>query len=477
LLDPGNDYGTAKDATRRTILTANLDVDLTATAPSSALATTVRVKDVTNIILDGFVITGGTNSGLGIKNVSAPAITTPETVQFQNLEITRNKKFSQILPGQSAIDESEEGTGLFIFGGAPRLKYLTVTESSTNYLPNLGSGYGAFGGICITEGSAAVITNAFISENKTNLYGGGMGVYDSTPRLENIIVINNEAQTGSGMYLHGNPVIVNAVVSGNTVDNARDSVDVGGAIYVAGGSPLIVNALVSGNRVKVSNANNGGSVVGGGIGAVDGSKVTLINSTVSGNYLVDRDEKGIKGAGIRAENPLSISLYNSLVLGNTGVAGKENDATTNGAFIAYNSLVGGWTKADMDATGGDSIGVSNNNNEDGMDYARDTWGGVNNKLQTFFFAFPALPNKDNTGSAYNFSAWDFRLNARLGAAAAIGSGNKKYLDPLTAGFTEAELPYEITKDLDDNVRTQMGAPDLGAYETIYQGLGVIGGTN
>jgi hypothetical protein len=399
------------------------------------------VVGAANIVLDGFTITNGMQSGLWIENAPASAL-------FQNLKITNNE-----MTGTG-------GGGIYVTGGAPELNYLTVTGNSSI------DGWG--GGIYLKE-TAAIVTNVFASSNTTDDAGGGIAIAGGAPRLENIIVTDNQADwAGGGIYNHGNPVIVNAVVSGNfnTCLWEGDSNGSGGAIYTTVGNPVIVNALVSGNK-SVS------STGGGGIKVLDGT-LTLINSTVSGNYTVNMSNQPQTGGGLKVVNTNGggvAEVYNSLVLGNTGngvAAGNDVATGSGGQIIAYNSLFGGWTKAQMDATGG------NSNNADGTNYG---YGAAHRlvDLEKFFETFSALPDTDNTGRGkaadWNGGSWaDFHLDG--GAVGAVNGGNADYL---VQGFSG--LPYRIAKDLDGDERVQNGDPDMGAYESPWTGLSGNGNGN
>jgi hypothetical protein len=397
----GNTYGTAKDASHKTILDAD------------GSGTPVIVKNVTDFALDGFTITNGSKGGLEILNA-------PATFRlFTNLELTGN-------------DTTGGGGGIIVRGGAPRLDKLTITNNTA-----------------------------------TGDWGGG-------------IYIRKDDGTGIG----STALVTNVLISGNeaTADNGR-------GILAMTGDMVIANALVAGNRMVITNSNMATEFTlakvggGGGIKVGYGNHLTLINSTVSGNY-VSRYDKGypsnqnLWGGGIMVDSrtngtqPGSLSLYNCLVLGNTGKPGEDDDITLSGqgrpphgntTYTAFNSMVGGISKTVLDngfTLSGVVPGITNAgceilpgaNNTDGTAYGAAALPLTG--LKTFFAAFPALPTELNTGhNGYNAALWDFRLNNP--PAGIVNGGEAAHY---------ALLPGGVPTDVSGAARVQGGDPDMGAYE-------------
>jgi hypothetical protein len=331
------------------------------------------------------------------------------------------------------------------------------------------------------------ITNAFISGNKalsTELYleGGGGAIAvtgednsnPAHPRLENIIAINNQSIWGGAVYMDNTELLIlNAIVSGNTsIDSGGDQHGFGAGIYMRYWHPVIVNALVSGNKLEASGVLTGGAG-GAGIKVHEG-ELTLINSTVSGNFVTYNGTRcpggGIMVAPGSENQPAVLRVYNSIVLGNTGdgVAATNDVATTSNTTTihAYNSLFGGWTKAQMDATADGGTG----NNADGTDYGTAAGDARLDNLRRFFERFNDIPNDGNTGKDHA-GEWnhndddnrDFHLN--VGSSDVINGGNGSYL---AEGFEG--LPYQIAEDVDGDLRIREGAPDMGVYESLWTSM-------
>jgi hypothetical protein len=453
----GNEYGTVTDDTRKTTLDAN----------NGATSAAVSVGGAANLVLDGFTITGGTHSGLQINNA-------PTTTLFTNLEITGNT-----ITGTG-------GGGIYVLDGAPKLDNLTVTGNTST--GELG------GGIHIAGNSTALITNALFSGNDViDDKGGGIAISGANPRLKNIIVTGNKSKNnGGGIYNHGSPVIVNALISGNTCTDkpTGGAQATGGALYTTVGNMVLVNALISGNKTEIINGNDGNAYYygGGGIKVNDG-QLNLINCTVSGNYAsynkTDVTKTLLPGGGIMVVNTNGsgvVKAYNSLVLGNTGTSGTGNDvATSGGQFIAYNSLVGGYTAEQLhDGVSSNGIGVGADN-ANGMNYGTSIAEATRlNNLQHFFIEFNALPTMSNTGADkvadWTSPLWDFHLDGDAATVGAINIGDAAYYGtPYVSDPDLLKNAADNVSDVEGNDRIQQGAPDMGAYESDMLDLSA-GGT-
>jgi hypothetical protein len=392
----GNRYGTAKDAAHKTTINAD------------GSGTTVKVGNAVNFVFDGFTITGGAQSGLRIDNA-------PATALFTNLEVTGNAIIGP-------------GGGIYVGDGAPHLDKLTITNNTSTTKNAYTDGWG--GGICL-DSSAALVTNALVSGNEViNESGGGIAIAGASPRMENIVVTGNKSSSnGGGIYLHGTPVIVNALVSGN-----RMTVSI---------SPAADLDLVGGGGIKVSDAGS----------------LTLINSTVSGNYAFYTGRTAPRGGGIMlirnpAYGPSTLKLYNSLVLGNIGQGGDDDLTVINSNFSASNSLMGGWSKTAMDATSGGG------NNVDGIAYGVTAWDLLTKLNNGFFVKFAALPAPANTGdTGYNAVAWDFRLSSP--PPGVVDGGDSAHYGLVSGG---------VSTDVAGASRVQSGGPDMGAYESALIGV-------
>jgi hypothetical protein len=164
-----------------------------------------------------------------------------------------------------------------------------------------------------------------------------------------------------------------------------------------------------------------------------------------------------------------VKAYNSLVLGNAGIGGADDDLALYGGadveFTAHNSLVGGRTAAILNTTGattgaGGSI-LSGGSNADGTAY---TSPASLTGLRTFFTAFNTLPTADNTGRPHvadwtTGALWNFRLNNP--PPGVVDGGDAAHYGFVSGG---------VSTDVAGASRVQSGAPDMGAYESGLIGV-------
>ncbi len=186
--------------------------------------------------------------------------------------------------------------------------------------------------VSIAQNVGVLLSGFYISggyADGSGSLGRGGGIYDaggasSAYFLNNLVVENNAANSGGGMYFNENPNgvrISNATVHNNTalaasggagifvlgnflLEHSTVSGSIGGAgVATSSGDLRIHNSTISGNSISGINADNSGS------GAL--VKITLQSATIANN-----------GTGIRLANSVSgnmrIDLNNTLVVNNTG---------------------------------------------------------------------------------------------------------------------------------------------------------------
>ncbi|TCS84690.1 putative Ig domain-containing protein [Anseongella ginsenosidimutans] len=275
---------------------------------------------------------------------------------------------------------------------------------SCGYVDNAG-----LNGLTISGGNANGENYILINQNVFDQNsGGGMFNQSSSPTILNIMISNNSAEYGGGMYnfISAHPTILNTFISNNSAEH-------GGGMYNYQSSPTIVSTIIS---------NNSAQAGGGGVYNYNSSP-TILNTTISNNSAEDL-------VGGVANFQSSLVVNNSIVFGNRlADATVSNIFNENGGFstaVFKYSLVGGATSWNTD------------------------WGtdGGNNIITT------SNPFTDAANG-------DFSL--KPGAAAINGGSNTLYTD---AGGNLAN-----NKDLAGNARvydlTNGGIVDMGAYE--FQG--------
>jgi CSLREA domain-containing protein len=157
-------------------------------------------------------------------------------------------------------------------------------------------------GITVTGGDANAGDNPDIG------HGGAFRVTASNSlTLNQSAVVGNVAGVdGAGISSDGGVALQQSVVSGNTVEGA--GIARGGGIYLAFGGDLSVHdSTVSGNVV----INHDGVARGGGIYA--GDEFTLDHATIAVNRAVD-------GGGLFQGSPSGVGMSDTLLSGNIGGA-------------------------------------------------------------------------------------------------------------------------------------------------------------
>lgn len=150
--------------------------------------------------------------------------------------------------------------------------------------------------INIINGADVTLLNVQVNDGDAgNSNGGGIRVGGgSALQLDSVIVKNNRAVSGGGIYTQGVLTINNSEVRGNHADGEGGGIRVGGK-----GSLMLNNSKVFGNDAGTGGGihTSGQSMVsgnsfvsfneslghGGGIRAVDGSTLTITDSTVNNN--------------------------------------------------------------------------------------------------------------------------------------------------------------------------------------------------
>jgi hypothetical protein len=286
-------------------------------------------------------------------------------------------------------------------GGGIQITYGSPTCSNLNVMGCFSNSSG--GGVWLGS-SDAKLNNFNIHHNISDNEGGGISLLYSQnkPGLNKVIIRNNKGSVGGGLYMSSNtPLIIDAVISDNYASN-----DAGGIVNKYNGKPVFVNSIVANN-------GSGSNLYGSGIHNTESpSTITLINSLILGN----------QGGGNAIKNEGgSININNSIVLGN-------QFGLSSGPFDIQYSIVQG--KA-ADPT---------NFNPDG--------------------------NVSPTDIFTNFAAGDFslknssglRTQSALAVNPAINAGNNAFFNATTYG----------TLDAAGQMRIRDVIIDLGAFE-VQQG--------
>ena len=184
---------------------------------------------------------------------------------------------------------------------------------------NAGSNHG--GGIF--NAGNLTLESVVVTQNATTNYGGGI-YNNNTIRINNPTVSENSALNGGGISSQTDVALGVVIENSAMIDN--DATFAGGASFsrynssVTTGTARFTNSTVSGNEAS-GNA--------GGIAAVGGFGLTVVQSTVTNNRAGLVASDGVGGGFLLASSLLT--LHNSIVAGNTA------------DYSYHHDITGGWT--------------------------------------------------------------------------------------------------------------------------------------
>lgn len=188
------------------------------------------------------------------------------------------------------------GGGVFVKDGLAVFVLNNIGENSSNN--------GKGGGICLSEGSVALLAWNDISKNKAK-EGGGLYINSETALLCGNQVSDNEAKgSGGGASIIRDPLLIGNKFSGNIAE------DGGGVSFVGGSSATMIENYISSNKAHNS---------GGGYAVLDGA-----NPDVSGDRVANRNDAKV-GGGIFIGGSSKPSL--------AGIRVSNNTASENGGGI------------------------------------------------------------------------------------------------------------------------------------------------
>ncbi|MFH1738914.1 MAG: right-handed parallel beta-helix repeat-containing protein [bacterium] len=249
-------------------------------------------------ILDGFIVTGGSDGGVFCYRTS-PALS--------NCMILENR--AEILGGgvycrQSSLRLTDciiagNTVGMLSRGGGiDCFEESSATLVNCTIKENAGGGYSNGGGIDCWDGSSLTLINCTITENTAGS-GAGVSCSQSSLILADCIISRNTAteggaggvscgnssvsligctitgNTGSGFSCSGDPppILINCTITENTATSRIPGrLDDGGGVYCEDSSPTLVNCTITGNTASA----------GGGI-ACRRASPSLTNCALAGN--------------------------------------------------------------------------------------------------------------------------------------------------------------------------------------------------
>lgn len=160
--------------------------------------------------------------------------------------------------------------------------------------------------------STPVLTNVKIVNN------AGGGIYcgsASDLKTKNVLIAENSAENGAGIYLYMcSPDLSDVIIRNNRADS------LGGGIYCYGSSPTLTNIILDGNSAGEK---------GGGIYSVYLNYLKLINLTITGNTAAS-------GSAIFGEQYSNVTLVNSILWDDP----QQEIVVGSSVLIAYSNIQG-----------------------------------------------------------------------------------------------------------------------------------------
>lgn len=332
-----------------------------------------------------------------------------------------------------AMDNTDNCYHVVTASGVPETGVLDGFRIRDGYADGTVFPHAGGGDILVDSFSLAVIRNCVVRDGYSDGGGSGIHITSSSPTFENVVVYNNQANNGGGVWATGGGTprfercrfdsnvamtangaavycngAVSAVFVGCTfVDNTAHQR--GGAFYCLSSEGYFVNCLF---------LNNEATTIGGGGIWSTGSEITVVNSVFSGNF-------ADAGGAIATEASTVPATQTTLTVVNCTIA--YNDAAT---------IAGGIHIYDTTMTLLNSILYFNT---DGVHVAGD-------ELAQLKVTIP-----------YTFAAHDF--NCIQGYAGAFGGAHNITTDPQ---FVDADGADNTIGTIDDDFRLPLASPCIDA---------------
>lgn len=170
--------------------------------------------------------------------------------------------------------------------------------------------------------NATIVRNLTITNGGNSDNGGGLMVVNSSPLIQNIIIDNNSALKGAGIYLkNSNSEIKSCSIKNNSTTSLNDYGE-GGGVYINGGYPKLNSCTISDNNSRR----------GAGVYLIDG-KTALDESTLIGNIATQN------GGGIYTSGDSNCQISNSSINENRGPNLGGGLCNYGGTCIIENSIL------------------------------------------------------------------------------------------------------------------------------------------
>lgn len=248
------------------------------------------------------------------------------------------KKLTLSIIGSGADFVTVTGQGSSVFSIGPKatvtLMGMTIARGSGQALP---SGSSTAGGGVFASGGTLTITQCTIDENQADL-GAGIYAFNTNLNITSSAVIDGSASStassaGGSIYFGASKAskltISDAIIGGSSAYN-------GGGVMIIGSGAAKPSASISDATIYANSATLDGAGV-----LVQNAKLTIINSTISGNSSSDQ------GGGLMTTAGANVTLNNVTISDNSAASsgGGIDIDPSNKKFIFSNTIIADNTAA------------------------------------------------------------------------------------------------------------------------------------
>ncbi|MCK4653328.1 MAG: right-handed parallel beta-helix repeat-containing protein, partial [Candidatus Cloacimonetes bacterium] len=209
------------------------------------------------------------------------------------------------------------------------------------------------GGIHCWSNSNPNLHNLIIKENFAH-FGGGIYCYNSSPIIRNLTIINNGVPIVSGggggifLYNNSNSIITNVRINGNF------SYHYGGGVWCIGSNPILENVIISENiaafggggilltatTMTLSNVVINHNEVSGGLSPSDGGGIYSTNSvSVLTNVTIAENTTWGEYGGIYCTDNSNFTFLNCILWNDSAAEIYLEDSSID---VVYSDIQGGW---------------------------------------------------------------------------------------------------------------------------------------
>ena len=426
-----------------------------------------------------------------------------------------------VVSGAKGLTVNGDPAGGTVFTlGVEQKRLLHVTDSTATFNDitfrggrlNIGGsyGHGVYG-----ENSALVFNrctfdnNGVTSGTGNGHYGGGLAANGGSVKLndcaftKNPIVYNGGSQLGAGIWTKNVALEAKGCLFATNYVHVQHYGSWGGAIYANGGSALITNCVFNGNYVmhdrgynaQMSRPANGGAIYFDAV-----PSATVVDSTFDGNYANNSryDDKRVyhrdySGGTIYLAGAAGVATIERCKILRGGRWGgsptDDNVKNDNGSICiaagtaaVVNCLVTGMHSNAFEVAGGTmaitNVTVVGGDREPVLQKGGTLsvvnsifWDNVSETGVSFDIAggTTVVSHSDVTGGFEGEGNLDadprFRMKSKNGASPYCLRGSSPCVNAgIKGSWTADDL------DCDSNPRVVGGVPDMGAFETVVNGL-------